>query len=239
MISSSSGMPSNVALDSAHFTKKPFVWNYISSLNRRQSLAAPSLICMDANNFNTLAMAVETWPSTTRSRPRSLWKRTPRRSNLDDMNLLLFRTLRNGVRPMTTKSNQKTTTAKQPPRAKTTGSSATTPHLEIRDRTRSLRNRLRHREPRFATRLKPVTQRVFKSGRNRFQAKPFPPPNAAGQQFGNSQSPIPWRQSVRLYIVASGKRFAQTLRVFKPGYDEQARRRAIPENFGFHGELVF
>ncbi len=46
-------------------------------------------------------------------------------------------------------------------------------------------------------------------------------------------------QSVRLYIVASGKRFAQTLRVFKPGYDEQARFRAIPENFGFHGELAF
>ena len=46
-------------------------------------------------------------------------------------------------------------------------------------------------------------------------------------------------QSVRLYIVASGKRFAQTLRVFKPGYDWEARRRAIPENFGFHGELGF
>jgi hypothetical protein len=45
-------------------------------------------------------------------------------------------------------------------------------------------------------------------------------------------------QSVRLYIVASGKRFAQTLRVFKPGYDELARHREIPENFGFHGELA-
>ena len=41
-----------------------------------------------------------------------------------------------------------------------------------------------------------------------------------------------------LGMVAFGKRLAKPV-VFKPGYDEQARLRAIPENFGFHGELVF
>ena len=46
-------------------------------------------------------------------------------------------------------------------------------------------------------------------------------------------------QSVRLYIVASGKRFAQTLRVFKPGYDDHAKFWAIPENFRYHGVLAF
>ncbi len=34
-------------------------------------------------------------------------------------------------------------------------------------------------------------------------------------------------QSVRLYIVASGKRFPQNLQVFQPVYDEQERLRAI------------
>ena len=46
-------------------------------------------------------------------------------------------------------------------------------------------------------------------------------------------------QSVRLYIVASGKRFAQTLRAFKPGYDEQARFRAIPETSGSTANWYF